>query len=140
MLYLLEELTVFALLIWNVLDESLVALEIFLWFQDLNVIFSSAFLAKVQLCWFKFDTPFQLSSTLFLCFTLLPLDVKPSNLNVWQKQVFCHCIDGWKFFVQNNKQYPLVFTEQIVTITPLYRKVEKLWQQKFLLQLRLYET
>ena len=37
MLYLLEELTVFALLIWNVLDESLVALEICLWFQDLNI-------------------------------------------------------------------------------------------------------
>ena len=100
MLYLLEELTVFALLIWNVLDESLVALEFFLWFQDLNVIFSSAFLAKVQLCWFKFDTPFQLSSMLFLCFTLCPFDVTPSNLSVWQKQAFCHCIDGWIFFIK----------------------------------------
>ena len=26
------------------------------------------------------------------------LDVKPSNLNVWQKEAFCHCIDGWNFF------------------------------------------
>ena len=57
MLYLLEEQTVFALLTWNVLDETLVALEIFLWFQELNVIFSSAFLAKVQTSCLKFDTP-----------------------------------------------------------------------------------